>query len=223
MKYPINFINKVIQGNCLDAMREIPNDSVDLVLTNPPYNISQKSGGLRKLDYGDWDKDKDNKLVFAAIKEMERICKGTILIFCANEQMSYIYNFLKSKDLITKVLLWLKPNPNVINCQHSYVTGQEHIIYAKKRNAFFRPNFKLSYFKYSIPNFRWHPTEKPMELIKELITDTSQENDLILDPFLGSGTTAVAAQSLNRKFIGCELSEKYCEIARERLRQKPLF
>ena len=223
MKYPIDFKNKIIQGDCLDVMREIPDDSIDLILTDPPYNISQKSNGLRKLDYGDWDKDKDHKLVFSAIIEMERICKGTIITFCANEQMSYIYNFFKSKDLITKILLWLKPNPSVINCQHSYVTGQELIVYAKKRNTFFKPDFKLSYFTYPFPNFRWHPTEKPIELIKELIIDTSEKNDLILDPFLGSGTTAVAAQSIGRNFIGIEISKKYCEIARDRLRQKPLF
>lgn len=223
MKYPNDFINKLIQGDCLDVMRDIPDKSVDLVLTDPPYNISQKSGGLRKLDFGEWDKDKDNILVFDAIKELCRISNGTLIIFCANEQMSYIYNYLKGKGLITKVLLWLKPNPSVINCQHSYVTGQEHIVYAKKSKATFNPNFKLSYFKYPFPSFRWHPTEKPIKLIKELIQDCSNKDDIILDPFIGSGTTAVAAKQLGRKYTGIEISPKYCEIAEQRLRQGVLL
>lgn len=217
------YINKVLEGDCLEIMKDFKDNSVDLVLTDPPYNISQKSGGLRNLDFGEWDKSKDNKLVFDAIKEMNRICKGTIMVFCANEQMSYIYNYFKSQELITKVLLWLKPNPSVINCQHSYVTGQEHIVYAKNKGALFNPDFKLSYFKYPFPSFRWHPTEKPIDLIKELIIDNSKEEHIVLDPFLGSGTTAVASQNLKRNFIGIEISADYCSIARERLRQKPLL
>lgn len=70
---------------------------------------------------------------------------------------------------------------------------------------------------------RQHPTQKPIPLMKWIIQNYSKENDLILDPFLGSGTTAVACQELGRRFIGIEISEKYCQIARERLRQKPLL
>jgi len=216
-------INKIHCADCLEFMKDIPDNSIDLVLTDPPYNISQKSGGLRELDFGEWDKDKDNKIVFQALKEIDRVNNGTIIVFCGNQQFSYIYNFLKSKNYITKCLIWLKPNPSVINCQHSFVTGQELMVYAKKRNALFNPNFKLSYFKYPFPNQREHPTEKPIELIKELIKDCSKENDLILDPFLGSGTTAVAAKHLKRNFIGIEISPEYCKISRERLRQQILI
>ena len=217
------YLNKIKCGDCLEFMKKLPDKCVDLVLTDPPYNISQKSGGLRELDFGEWDKDDNHKLVFDALKEIERICKGTIIIFCGNQQFSYIYNFLENKDLITKCLVWLKPNPSVINCEYSYVTGQELIVYAKNRNTIFNPNFKLSYFKYPFPNKRDHPTQKPIELIKELIVDCSKENDIILDPFLGSGTTAVACKQLHRNFIGVEISEKYCEIARSRLSQDLLF
>lgn len=118
-----------------------------------------------------------------------------------------------------KALLWLKPNPSVINCEYSYVTGQEQMVYAKNRGALFNPNYKLSYFKYPFPNERLHPTQKPIELIKELILDCSKENDLILDCFNGSGTTTEAANFLNRRFIGIEISPEYCRIAEDRLKQ----
>jgi len=71
--------------------------------------------------------------------------------------------------------------------------------------------------------FREHPTQKPVELMKWILLNYSKENDLILDPFLGSGTTAVACQNLHRNFIGIEISPEYCEIAKSRLRQHPLL
>lgn len=216
-------LNKIYCMDSLEFMKTLPDKCVDLVLTDPPYNISQKSGGIRELDFGEWDKDKDNRLVFNAIKEIDRICNGTIIIFCGNQQFSYIYNFLESKDYITKCLVWLKPNPSVINCQHSFVAGQELIVYAKKRNAFFNPAFKLSYFKYPFPSSRNHPTEKPIELVKELVQDCSRENDIVLDCFAGSGTTLVACKQLKRNYIGCEISKEYCDIAEKRLSQNLLF
>ena len=217
------YLNKVICADSLEVMKKLPDKCIDLVLTDPPYNISQKSNGLRELDFGEWDKDEDSKLVFDAIKEMVRICKGTIIIFCGNQQFSYIYNFLEKNDLITRCLVWLKPNPSVINCEHQYTTGQELIVYAKNRNSLFNPNYKLSYFKYPFPNKRDHPTQKPLELIKEIIADCSKENDTIFDPFIGSGTTAVAAKQLHRNFIGIEISQKYVDIANARLSQDLLF
>lgn len=72
-------------------------------------------------------------------------------------------------------------------------------------------------------NMRWHPTSKPLELIKIFVKISSKENDIVLDPFLGGGTTAVASQHLNRKFIGIEKELKYCEITNKRLSQKILL
>lgn len=215
-------INTIWHGNASELLKEIPNNSIDLVLTDPPYNISQKSGGLRKLDFGEWDKQ-GNEIVATAVEEAVRISKGTIIFFCSNQQFSYIYNFLEGKNFITKCLVWLKPNPSVINCEHSYVTGQELMVYAKKRNALYNPNFKLSYFTYPFPVQRLHPTQKPIELIKELILDTTDKDNLILDPFMGSWTTARACMDLGRNFIGAELSAEYCEIGRQRLRQQVLI
>jgi site-specific DNA-methyltransferase (adenine-specific) len=216
-------INKVWCGDCLELMKEMPDKCVDLVLTDPPYNISQKSGGLRELDFGEWDKDKNNEIVFNAIKEINRICKGTIIIFCGNQQFSYIYNFLEAQNLITKCLVWLKPNPSVINCEYSYVTGQELIVYAKNRNTLFNPDYKLSYFKFPFPNKRLHPTQKPIELFAELIKDCSEKNSLVFDPFMGSWTTARACIDLGRNFIGAELSLEYCKTGENRLRQQILL
>lgn len=214
---------KIILGDCLEVMRGMADNSVDLIVTDPPYNISQKSNGLRNLDYGEWDKDPTNELVFAAVKEMVRISKGTVIIFTANQQFSFIHNYLESRGLITKCLVWLKTNPNVMNAEHSYVLGQELIVYGKKRNATYNPPYKLSYFKTAIPSGRLHPTQKPLKLIKGLILDCSKEGDIVLDPFLGSGTTTRACKDLNRKYIGIEIDPDYFKIAEQRLKQEVLL
>ncbi|MEK9207490.1 MAG: site-specific DNA-methyltransferase, partial [Patescibacteria group bacterium] len=90
--------------------------------------------------------------------------------------------------------------------------------------AWVKTGKRIRIFKeYSANQIKLHPTQKPQELMRWCVANYSKENDIILDPFLGSGTTAVAAKQLNRRFIGCEISEKYCEIARQRLRQDVLL
>ena len=201
----LEMINKVIQGDCLPLLKELPDKCIDLVLTDPPYGINIEDnyaiGGrndkLKDLTI-DWDNEIPKKEVF---NEMERVSKEQI-IFGAN----YFNCFNGERGAI----IWDKfqPLPTASQCEiASYSRLKKVFKYTERWTNFV--NTKTS----------GHPTEKPVSLMEWIIANFTQENDLVLDCFLGSGTTAVACKKLNRRFIGLEISEEYCAIARQRLAQ----
>jgi site-specific DNA-methyltransferase (adenine-specific) len=120
---------------------------------------------------------------------------------------------------VARTLVSLKTNPTVINCDKLYAPSQDLIVFAKRRGGLYKPKYKKSYFTYSVPTGknRYHPSQKPLGLIKEFIEDTSNIGDIICDIFAGSGTTLVAAKELQRQYIGFEIMENYTNIINERL------
>ncbi len=214
----------IFHGDCLKIMKQFSDKSFDLCLTDPPYGISQKSGGFRgkELDFGKWDKFTKKQLK-NLLRQIIRVIRGTIFMFCSAEQLSFLLTELKKKDFLTRQLIWYKPTAFSMNADKMYMWATENIIWAKKRKAKFNPRLKRNLFVCnSESNQRWHKTQKPIKLIKEFILDATDENDTILDPFMGSGTTLVAARQLGRKAVGIEINQKYCEIAKQRLRQETL-
>ena len=205
MTYPEDYINKIICGDCLEVMKGIPDKSVDLVLTDPPYGIGADKmtmgSGRHKWDknINDWDNIIPKKKYF---NEIFRISKNQI-VWGGN----YFTEYLKPSH---HWLIWDKLNPNL-----SFAEAELAWVNNGKRVRIFK--------QYSANLEKYHPTQKSLELMKWCVEKFSDENDLILDPFLGSGTTAVAAKHLKRNFIGIEISEEYCEIARQRLRQEILI
>ena len=215
MKYPEDFINKIICGDSLELMRDIPDKSIDLCLTDPPYGIKRDKGfggfeGFRgfgkpiaRRQYNDcWDNKRPDKIYF---DEILRISKN-VLIFGGN----YFADILpQGKHWI----VWDKLNtmPTFSDCELIWTNIKRNSV----KKITYQYNGLLGKEKE-----RYHPTQKPIKLIEELIKKYTKENDLILDPFLGSGTTAVAAKNLGRRLIGIEISEKYCEVARRRLGQE---
>ena len=194
-----DFINKVICGDCLKVMEDMSDNSVDLVLTDPPYGITKE----------DWDKVPSKEY----FDEIFRISK---------EQIIFGGNFfdLPRKDgwIIWYKQPFLKVQSQAELIWTSFNMKMKVIHYRYAGNCEGYPNkLIVDYKKKSI-----HPTQKPVELLKNILSNYSKESDIILDPFLGSGTTAVAAKQLNRNFIGIEISENYCKIAKQRLRQEVL-
>ena len=216
-------INEIVCGDCLEGMKLMPDKSVDLVVTDIPYNISQEHGGLRDIDYGEWDKNITIDSVLIWINEMIRISRNGLYVCCADQQFSYIFNECLKHDLITRKFEWLKPNPNIMNGQCFWLSSGELVVCAKTRNGIYNGNCEKAYKVIQAPRDRQHPTQKPIELLLRFIEISSNKNDLILDPFMGSWTTARACKDLGRNFIGFEISEKYCKIGEERLRQEVLF
>ena len=211
---------KLLQGDCMKLMNNIPNESIDLVLTDIPYDeVNRKDNGLRKLD-----KENADILTFDLINFLEQLydkAKSTIIIFCGKEQVSIIHSYFNDKQKkgkgTVRQLIWEKSNPSPMNGQHIYLSGVENAIWFKKRGGTFNAHCKNTVFKYPIGRSKLHPTEKNHLLLQELILDNSNENDLILDPCMGSGSTGVVALQNNRNFLGIELNQNYFEIAKNRL------
>ena len=212
---------EIWNDDCLNVLKTMPDKSVDLVLTDPPYGKKWTRGsngiGISKdqneNDSLGWDKIPD-KTYF---DEMLRIGKK-VIIWGGN----YFTNFLYPSNCW---LVWDK--------RGNFPRG-EQIPFADCELAWTSENKTVKKFTLISQGFvsdvkeeRCHPTQKPEELFKWCIKQFSKENDLILDPFMGSGTTGVACANLNRNFIGIEISEKYCQIAEERimrtLNQQKLF
>lgn len=206
----------LILGDCLEKMKDIPDGSVDLVLTDIPYNeVNRKSNGLRNLNKGKADIIDFN--LEECLEQVARINSGSVYIFCGTEQVSEIRKFLVSKNYSTRLCIWEKTNPSPMNGQHIWLSGVECFVYGKKRKATFNEHCKNTVFRFPVSKGKLHPTMKPISLMELLIKASSNKDDLVMDPFMGSGSTGVAAKNLNRKFIGIEKDEKYFEIAKKRI------
>ena len=218
MKDVITDNYKLLHGDCLERMKEIPDGSVDLILTDIPYDgVNRGSNGLRKLDKGKADVITFD--IHEFLKEVDRICSGTIIIFCAKNQLSDVFNYFENnKSGTVRQLVWQKSNPSPMNGQHIYLSGIENAIWFKKRGSVFNAHCKNTVFKHPTGRSKLHPTEKNHALLIELILDNSNENQVVLDPCMGSSSTGIACLNTNRKFIGVELDDNYFDIGAERMR-----
>jgi len=209
---------------CMDAMEalsKIPDNSVQLFLTDIPYDVvNRESNGLRSFDKGDADIFSLN--MRSLISEFIRVTKGSIYVFCGTEQVSDIRAEMVKQKLSTRLCIWEKTNPSPVNGEHLWLSGVETCVFGRKKKAVFNEHCKNSVWRYPIERNQVHPTQKPLELFRYLIKVSSNENDLVMDLFIGSGTTALACQQLNRKYIGVDKSEEYITLARKRLSQKSL-
>lgn len=206
--------------DCMNLMKNmLSTEKVNLTLTDIPYDmVNRKDNGLRNLNKGNAD-----IITFDIHKFMEYvydITDGTIIIFCGVNQISEIYNFFaekqKDKKGTVRQLIWRKTNPSPMNGQYIYLSGIENAIWFKKKNSTFNAHCKNTVFDYPCGRSKLHPTEKNHDLIKELITDNSNEKDIIFDPCCGSGSHCLCAKELNRRYIGCELDKNYFNIAKNR-------
>ena len=210
MKYPEDFINQVIQGDCFEVMKLIPDKSIDLVVTDPPYGMNFQSNHRFKK----YDKiEGDDKYPVEILAELFRVAKRAVYVFCRWDNLRELF---PQKSVIA----WVKNNWSMGDLLHEHGRQWEAIcFYPQENHEFIKRIPDVIYANRTGNNF--HQTEKPVELIAQIIA--ANVGETVLDPFLGSGTTAVAAKQLGRKFIGIEISEKYCKIARDRLRQEVLF
>jgi len=209
-------LNTVIQGDCLEVMDDIPDKSIDMVLTDIPYGeVNRSSNGLRNLDKGLADVF-DFSLEEMVIK-LCRVTKGSMYIFCGTEQVSGIREQMVINGLSTRLVIWNKTNPSPMNGQHIWLSSIECCVYGKFKNATFNESCKGSVLNFPSGRGKIHPTQKPLKLFEYIVSVSSNKGDVVLDPFAGSGTTGVACKKLGRNYILIEKEKEYCEIAEKRI------
>lgn len=226
-------IDKIYNMDCLDGLRQIESGSVSLIIADPPYELQQHNGagafGRANRDYHQGIDHLQTGISNEVLSEMLRVCKHpNMYIFCSKDQLPQLLTFALDNKLSYDLLTWHKTNP-VPTCNNKYLSDTEYIVFMRKgANLYGSYETKRKYFitqTNTADKKAWgHPTPKPVPIINTLIENSSQEGDIVLDPFMGSGTTAVAARSMNRHYIGFEISEEYCKIINKRLEQtKTLF
>ena len=218
------------QGDCLELMKDIPDRSVDLILTDPPYNIARKNNfhtmGRSGLDFGEWDKGFDQ---LTWLEEIPRILSrnGSAIIFNAWANLGDIAHKCEAMGLTVKDMLrWEKTNPMPRNRDRRYITDFECAVWLTNKSAKWEFNrideaYQRPVFKYPVVMGadRFHPTQKPVRLMEDIIFIHSNIGEVVFDPFMGSGTTGVACVNTGRSFIGIELDECYFEIAKKRIEE----
>ena len=224
-------MEQLYNRDSLQFMKESPANSVDAIITDPPYNISRDNNfttmGRAGIDFGEWDKDFD---LTSWIKVAEPLLKkgGNIVIFNSWKNMTNITKSLEENGFEVKDLIrWKKTNAMPRNRDRRFITDNEVAVWAVKKGG--KWTFNRLSDTYEIPEIvggltpksekieGGHPTQKPVYVMKWLIERLTNEGDVVLDPFMGSGTTGVACKNLNRKFIGVELDENYYNIAYNRI------
>lgn len=223
------------QGNAYTIIDELisKNIRVNHIITDPPYNISHENNfntlkiPRQGIDFGTWDKNFD---LFSWIPKYEQILdkNGSFIVFCSYRYISFIIKKMEESNLEVKdILVWKKSNPMPRNINRRYVQDMEFAIWAVKKGAKWIFNkqddksYMRSLFETSTVSGNEkvnHPTQKSLKLMQEIIEIHTNNDDIILDPFMGSGSTGVACEKLNRKFIGIELDKYYFNLASERMK-----
>lgn len=225
---------QLVHGDCNAAMKALVKQGikVDSIITDPPYNISKannfstmKTAKRQGVDFGEWDKGFD---LISWLDIADKLLKdgGNIVVFNSFLNIGNIAKALESRGYAIKDLIrWIKPNPMPRNMSSRFVSDYELAIWCvkgKKKWTF--NNTSGSYLRPEIrcpsPNGKerlGHPTQKPVCLMETLVKILTNPEDVVLDPFMGSGSTGVACIRQNRHFIGIELDEKYYNMSYKRI------
>ena len=241
--------NKIIQDDCLKALKDIPNQIIDFIIADFPYNISNYGNSLTKRgnqivkgDFGEWDKWDSLEDYFdwcyQVLKELMRVLKKEHSAVCFFDNR--LAGFIAAQGEFNRLfvykapLIWVKNNPIphirksgfrstfehgvwLINSQERYLGNEQITIKAKVFN-FQEQEEMMNVMRYNIgQNLTEHPTEKPLNLTQRLVKIFTNLGDIVLDPFCGSGTSLLAAETLERKWIGIEINPDYCKMTQERI------
>lgn len=213
-------LDQIIQGDGMQLLRDLPDGSVDLLLTDIPYDAVNRVGGLRKYDKGNADILTFDLTDF--LHEASRVTRGTLYVFCSTEQAGHIRNTLDSDTgwVFVRHCTWHKTNPSPVGGQFFWLSGNEQCVAAKKPGAFFdgtKEKCSSNIWQSPCGSSKRHPTEKPLGLFERLVLASSIPGDLIVDPFCGSGTTGVAGIKHLRNVICAELDPDFVRVANQRL------
>ena len=218
-------VNQVIMGDCFEGMKLIPDESIDLIVTDPPYGMNYQSS--RRTDkFLKIAQDTSLDWVHDCFKNIFRILKPNThaYLFCNEYSMDTFRSSLKQCGFdLKRMLIWIKNNHTSGDLDGDYGNQTEYILFVHKGRKPLNGKRDTNIIKLPrVANLN-HPTEKPVSLFQYLIEKSSNKGQVVCDPFMGSWTTARACKDLGRNFIGFELEEAYCKVGEQRLAQENLF
>lgn len=240
LKWPVDFVNKIICGDAVEVMKQMPDKSIDLVVTSPPYNLKNSTGnGMKDGRGGKWANaqlqkgyanhddnmphDKYVKWQRSCLEEMMRLLKDTGAIFY-NHKWRVQDGLLQDRhDIVSgfpvrQIIIWRRKGG--INFNRGYFLPTYEVIYliAKKKFTLApKANGVGDVWEFTQDMKNPHPAAFPVDFIERIVGSTTAE--IVLDPFMGSGTTGLVAKKLGRKYVGIELSPGYCEMAEDRIKR----
>lgn len=209
-------------GDCLTYMRTMPDKSVDAVITDTPYGISYQSAWRTDKALRFDVLDGDNILSFDWAAESYRIAKDTACLFCFcrwDTAQQFHDELEKAGWTVQSEVIWNRGIHGMGDLNKQYAPTHDNAWFCTKGGYSFpskRPKSVLSIDRLPA-NELIHPTQKPLSLMSVIVKDITRENDVVIDPFMGSGTTGVACVQTGRNFIGCEIDPTYFEIATKRI------
>lgn len=231
----------LINNDCIEVLKSIPDASIDCIITDPPYNLGlfmhQRGTNLKKMRdnqfafagwdnmaFEDWEKNMDD-FFFQCARVIKK--KGTMIVFMAIIKVQDIIRLATNHKFYYKTTgIWHKTNPMPRNMDIQFVNSTEcwiYFVFNAGSGTFNRGGkvvhdfIESSICPMSEKKHGNHPTQKPISIMKQLIETVTNPGDIVLDPFMGSGTTCVAAALADRRYIGIELNEEYYQIASERI------
>lgn len=227
MKYELN---NAYQADSFKAIKEIPDKSVDCIYVDVPYLYDNGGSGnselSKRIDKVDKTLDKLNIVSgfnYAIYDDFLRIMKKcNIFIWCSKMQIVDTLNYFVSKGYNYEILVWTKTNP-IPATNNTWLSDIEYCLYFREKGVKLNDGIQLKSKYYNSPinqtdkKFFDHPTIKPLDLVKRHLLHATQPDDIVVDFFLGSGTTCVAAKEIGRRFLGFEIDEKYAKISQNRL------
>ena len=212
--------HRLYNGDCMDVLAQLPENSVDMVLTDPPYGMSFQSGhrsaetkhrAIANDDGLDWLSD------FCRLASRVARPDTAHYFFCSWHKIDVFKAELEKHFKVKNLLVWEKNNTSMGDLKGDFAPKLEFVFFCHKGRSTIRGKRDPNIFKFARTDNALHPTQKPVDLCEYLLSKFSDEGMTVFDPFMGSGTTGVACANTRRKFIGVELDPKYFGIACQRI------
>jgi site-specific DNA-methyltransferase (adenine-specific) len=212
--------NKIINADCMDILKQLPDKCIDLVLTDPPYGMDYQSG-RREQKYEKIQDDNNLDWLPSFLKELKRVSKDDAIwyVFCSWHNVDIFKQEIEKVKKIKNILIWNKNNFGSGDLYCDYAPKYEMCIFCNE-NKKLNGNRIANVLNFAKTGNELHPTQKPVDMFGVLIQKASNENDLVLDCFSGSGTTSIACHRLKRRFICIERDKDYWEASCKRLEEE---
>lgn len=214
----VPFLNEIVNMDWKEAIKQVSDKSIDLVVTDPPYGMKFQSNH-RKVQHKSIQNDDNLDWLESWVIELKRVCKDEahLYIFCSWHNIDLFKQIVGAYFNVKNILIWEKNNTGMGDLEGNYAPKYEMILFCSNGSKKLNGGRDANILKAKRTRNENHPTEKPVNIISYLIEKSSNENDIVLDTFAGSFSTAQACKQKNRNFICFEIEDEYCRTAKNLL------